>query len=475
MSVNRVDITSEASCRRAYLNYHTQGNSLGITSKEMGEITQAWKGKLASWQASVSNDDNRYEFDDSDFEYFRTSGKDKAKEETGDDGKANYGSIGSVAGSAALGAEMIVSAAGKGLGTALNKAGGAVAKNLAGTVAKKGAKKTAKESGKKALEKASWAIEAPLALAQATVYQVIKPNKSEKKACDELQNVMQDSQNALNETQEDLENTAEEIIALSDEATETNEDANKEIEDKKTEYDQYRTTYEELKAKVDSGKKLTDEEQALYDEIVESMKTTGEDISEQQEDTSETVEEIHSDMDSKQEHYDDAAETIGEIEGITDFAEGFDETTRTMCYVEASAQGLNAASGAKAGIQAGLAAAASMGFNIWAWACAGMGAAAAAMSSAGAAQQVGYAGDVGNEIHMRRDTQDFNATTLENYENELDFFATSVDEVGNLELAIPDDIEAPDDTEIPNQSSPYPNNTPESLKGDKKDKEPKES
>ena len=58
--------------------------------------------------------------------------------------------------------------------------------------------------------------------------------------------------------------------------------------------------------------------------------------------------EIYEDMETYQDGYDSAAENMAKVQGVTDFAESFDDATRTMCYVEAGAQTLNAGSGALA-------------------------------------------------------------------------------------------------------------------------------
>ena len=76
MSIN---INSEAFCRKAYLNFHCYGNTMNISSEDMGKITQAWEGKIQSWQATVASDENEYEFDDSEYTNYKSEGKQAAK------------------------------------------------------------------------------------------------------------------------------------------------------------------------------------------------------------------------------------------------------------------------------------------------------------------------------------------------------------------------------------------------------------
>ncbi len=483
MSIN---INSEAWCRKAYLNYHCYGNSMNISADEMGEITKKWESKLNSWQTTVSNDENQYEFDDSDYSSYKDNGKKAAQDQTGYEGGGKGKMIARGAGDATF---AVANAVGQTVGKkAVEKVGGKVVQKvgekLAGKTMEKASEEVIKKGGEKAAanvaknttgKAASFIVGCTLGLATGTAYMAKKPNKEQKEACDELQNVMANSQTALSETQADMENMANEIVELSDQANEANEDANSELEEQKTEYDMYRASYEALKAKAESGEPLTEEEKALYQELVKYMTETGEVIAETQEDTTDVVGEIYDDIGSYQEGYDYAAETMGEVEGTTDFASGFDSATRTMCYVEAAAQGLNAASSAKAAYEAGAFAASgswAFGATAWAWAFAAMGGAGAAMSGIGTAEQIKWAGEVGTEIDMRKDTQSFNTETMDMYAEEIDAYDGHMTGVEDLELEIPDDVEAPEDTALPPTTGDgLPEGTPEPIKPDKKEEE----
>ncbi len=464
MSIN---INSEAWCRKAYLNYHCYGNSMNISADEMGEITKKWESKLNSWQATVSNDENQYEFDDSDYSSYKDNGKKAAQDQTGyEGGKGKM--IGRGVGDAVFStANAVGQVAGK---TVFQKVG----TKVAGKAMEKGVEKVGEGAAIEQVGKtAGFVVGCTLGLATGVAYMAKKPNKDQKQACDELQNVMANSKAALSETQADMENMANEIIDLSDQANETNEDANENLEEQKTEYDMYKASYEALKAKAESGEPLTEEEKALYQELVKYMTETGEGIAETQEETTDLVGEIYEDMGSYQEGYDYAAETMGEVEGTTDFAESFDSATRTMCYVEAAAQGLNAISSAKAAYQAGVFAASgswAFGATAWAWAFAAMGGAGAAMSGVGVAEQIKWAGEVGTEIDMRKDTQSFNTETMDMYDEEIDAFDGHMTGVEDLELEIPDDVEAPEDTALPPTTGDgLPEETPEPIKPEKEE------
>lgn len=505
---------SQAYAYKCWYNYNYGGNTMKISSKDYGEITQSWKGELTNWRATASKDENAYEIPDDDFSAAKRKGKDQAKSKAGASGKTGgqitRGVVDGVLGAA--GALSMYTAVGRTVANKLaTKIGGKLGKKLVAKSAEKIVGKAGKEAAKKATKEAlkngaskeiakaagkeagknaasegakksakdvgSWSIAAPLSLAVATAYKIKKPNKTEKEACDELRNEMTNAQVALGDAQNEMSDMGDEIVALSDEAQMANEEANDGIEDKKTEYDMYRASYDALKAKLESGEPLSEDEKNLMKELVTLMQQLGVNITNIQDDTTKNVEEIYDNMSSYQEGYDNAAETMAEVEGLTDYAESFDETTRFMCYVEAGSQSLNALSGGKAAYEAGAAAASSLGFNAWAWACAAMGAVGAAISTAGTAQQYNWAGKVGEEIKDRRATQDLNSTTTEMYDENIDVYAGQMEGVEELELEIPEDMEVPEETEIPTQQVPQDTTqttSPQNSTTDDKDKDKKE-
>ena len=533
MSIN---INSEAACRKAYLNYHCYGNTMGISTKQMSEITARWESRLSSWQTTVSNDENQYEFDDSEFKDYKANGKAAAMDATGYDGDQSgqkrrvTNDVVTAGGTAvvSLGAQKIFKkAAEKAAEKAVMKAGEkavkkaseeaitAAGKESIKKAAKEAALEAAEESGKTLSKKALNAVAdkavetttdeaiktageesikkageesckttaksagqsigcivgCVAGAATAAAYFIKKPNKEEKDACDDMQTELTNAQGALAAEQENMQTMGEEIIALSDEAAQANEDANAKIVDTKTDYDMYKSTYEALKTRAQSGQVLSDDEKALYKTVTGHMASAGEEINNLSEGTGETVDGLYSDMETYQEGYDYAAETIGEIEGQTDFAASFDKSTQTMCYVEGGAQTLNSFSSFKSGVQAfSLATSGSWAFGAtaWAYAFAAMGFAASASSGLAAAEQFTWAGDVGKEIDIRKQTEDLNAETLDVYTEEVDSYAGWMQGVDDLELEIPNDIEAPQDTALPETK------TPTDKTDDKKDKKEKE-
>lgn len=436
---------SQAYAYKCWYNYNYGGNTLGISANDMGKITQTWNGELNNWQATAMDDENAYEIEDDDYSMALDEGYKVGQDKTGYDGGKNgmgarsavditMGAAGAVVSSG------LVNGALEGVSTAVT---GGLAKGIGSLGAKEVGKKTITNAT--SAKQGSWIVAAPLALAQGTAYTAKKPNKEQKEACDELQNEMVNSQAALNSAQNDMSTYNDEVISLSEEAAVYNEDANEQIEENKSEFDTYKKSYDALMEKVKAGETLSEDEKNLLKELVPIMQELGVAINETSEETTDTTTEIYDEMNSYVEGFDNAASTVAEVQGVTDFAESFDEATKNNCTAEAVAQGLNAASGTYAATKAGIFAASAGPFTAWAWAFAGMGAAGAAMSATGVAQQTKWAGEVGNEIDMRKTTQDLGNTTSEIYDESIDGYEGSLSTVEDLELLIPEDMEVPEE------------------------------
>ena len=408
-----------------------------------GKVSTEQKGQLvAKWGAEnvnkwLSVDTTEYQIDDADYDASKLAGKESAKQTTGYDGGKNYGSTVDATMAAAQVASTITFAA--------NTAGGVFATtNLAaGYQAAQAATETTEAtaaSGTKGIGKASAYAAAILCIATAAKYWLQNPNKEQVDAANHLkENELPEAQGSLNEAQGLMEDASEEVAELTEEAEKTNEDANDKIEENKTLFDFYKQQYDALKAKKESGEALTPDEQALMKQLAPLMEDLNEDITTTSEDTSDQVNDLNDEIGEYQEVYDESAETIAEVEGVTDFAEGFDENTRTMCYVEGASQTLNALSG-------GYAAAKLMAGGPWQWALAIATGVAAASSTVAAGQQFQRAGQVSDEIDLRRETQDLGTTTNDMYDEELENYATNIEVVEDLELEIPEDMEVPTDS-----------------------------
>ncbi len=450
---------SQAYAYKCWYNYNYGGNTLGISAGDIGKITQTWNSELTNWQNTAMDDENAYEIEDDDYSRALDDGYKQAQDKTGyDGGKNGMGARSGIdAGVAITGAVIsagggklvqavapkVVTAVGeKAVLNAAEKTGETIAYNAVGEASQSAA---VQQGAAKSIGCIAGCV---IGLAQGTAYQLKKPNKDQKEACDDLQDEMVNSQAALNTAQGEMETAADEVTTLSDEAAEYNESANETIEETKSEFDFYRASYEALMAKVEAGETLSEDEKSLLKELVPIMQELGVTIEETSGDTTDTVSEIYDEMGSYQEAYDNSAETIAEVQGVTDFAESFDEATRTNCYVEAAAQGLNAASSGTSAAKAfALANSGSWAFGAtaWAYAFAGMGLAGAGLSGWGAKEQINWAGQVGNEIEMRENTQDLNATTTDIYDESIDGYEGYMSTVEDMELLIPEDMEAPEE------------------------------
>ena len=435
-------LNNQSYAYKCWYNYNYENNTMGISSSDMGQIVDQYSGVMENWKATATKDENKYEIADDDFNTAVNNGFSDAANQTGYEGNGKTGMVMRGIGDAAL---SIGGALG---GTVLKGAVGKIGSKIMGSAIEKSASKATAAQADKATSGA-WIITAPLALAVGTLYQAKKPNKDQYNAAVELRdNLLPEAQAQSVEAQETMEEADSELIELSEEAETVNEDANEDIEENKSEFDLYKASYDALIEKVQSGEPLTDEEKELLKQLVPIMQQIGEDLTSLGDETIEYIQDLYADMEDYQSYFDDAAEMIATVQGITDYAESFDETARTMMYVEAVAQGLNAASGTQAAMRAGRFAASGGIFTAWAWAFVGMGAAGAAMSGLGTMEQMKWANETGAEIDLREATQELNAASSDVYDERVDDYEGYMEGIEDLELEIPEDIEPPEETPV---------------------------
>lgn len=435
-----VNLNSETSCRRAYLNYHTQGNTLNISAYEMGQIASRWGDHLEDWQKYAGEDFTEYDFDDSEYSSFIEEGKEAASEATGHDGKLggevthSWGSVG-------------MSTAG--VGFSMVNGGGCNIVQPIKTLATKSFRNGSMSKEATKFGDLSVYIAAASVIVQGIMGMWGKVNEEEKNAVDELQAQMEGADAALSESEAELTETGEKINELNDEAVERNEEANEEIANNKTEQDMYRATYERLKAKAEAGESLTPEEQELYKSAAKYMQDINKNITTIQNDTSEEINDINSDIESSNSVMDDSLENIGQIEGLTEFASSIDKKTQNNCYREGTSQALNVLSAATVTLKL-----TTLGW--WNWILAGFTATAGVFSFLAAKKQFIWAGEVGNEIKMREGVQAHTENTKAVYEAEKENFEVSLADIKGLELEVPKEYDA-DVSALPtdnNQANP---------------------
>ena len=51
-------INSQSYAYKCWYNYNYGNNTMGISAKDMGEITQTWNNELKNWKATALKDEN---------------------------------------------------------------------------------------------------------------------------------------------------------------------------------------------------------------------------------------------------------------------------------------------------------------------------------------------------------------------------------------------------------------------------------
>ena len=448
MGINSVDMNKALSSE----SYAAQCIRSGkLTGSQRCQLAAQWGAdKIKLWESVDSTD---YKISDDDFDAAKSSGRKKAEEETGHDGskqswvRVGADALGSAAGALGAAAPSLL---GKGIHNGLNKMS---SKNVSSWTNNQtgqsgtnqmGDQLSDKTKGDKNLGDITTIV---LTAAVALKYRLSKPNEDQHDAAMKLYNasegsgVLADGQASLNEAQEIMQDATEQTTELTEEAEEINEDANEDIDDNKTNFDFFRKQYEYLKAKAQSGEELTPDEKQMLKKLAPLMEEASANISSAQDEASTALSDKSDEIAAFQSDYDDGAETIAEVQGVTDFAEGFDSATRTMAYIEGVSQGLN---GASAGVAAGrLAAKSGLGFWLVAPFVA-IGAATVTSSAFASTEQFKWAGEIGQEIDVRESVQDLGSETEDVYNEELDNFAGNLDIIDDLELEVPEDTAIPD-------------------------------
>jgi len=430
MSIN---IDSEDYCRKAYLNYHLYKNTMGLTSGEMGQICNKYSSEQRqAWINTATDDVNDYVIDDTKFENAKTAGKDAAKEKTGFDGDTNTGVK-----IAKNGSSIIMAGA-----TALD--GGVKALKNIPNITKSGSLNGVEKMSKKA--KVGAYAEAIAAIAVAACYMIAKPNKEAVNAAKQMQETFtNETMGNLDAQAEVLCDTEDKIQESSDLATEANEQAQENIEEKKAEYDLYMESYMTILDKINKNEPLTDSEKALFEDLVKYLSTIGVDIDTIAEDTGDEVEDLYSDLEGFQADYDSVATEMANALGQTEFAASFDSTTKDLCVLEGVGQACNAVTGAMAGGKLLV-----RGWLDWVAAAVGAASIAAGIKSGFASvEQFKFADDVNAEIGVRKATEDLNTDLGDLYEEGLTYYEGSMTGVEDLELEMPDEVDAPEVTSLP--------------------------
>ena len=467
MSINIQEaLTSKSYAYRCYYDYNN-GNKMGISAEDYGKIIGKWgNSTVLEWQKNMSKDENNYELTDERFDASEEKGKKKAENAAGYDGKTG-GQIGAAIGHGigGLGTGLIGSTnLGSKIGAKLNDIN--KGNNIFSKTTNKmngGNKEGAINAGKD--RSAGDIVTVVLALATAVTWWAKQPNKEAVEALNVLNNEeLPAAQAASQEAQAEMEEAAEKTQELAEEAQDKNDEGNENIAKEKTLNDTYKAEYEMLKAKENP----TPEEKSRMNKLANLMNEKSDNVKSIEEDTSEEVGDLHEEIGEYQESYDEAGETIAEVNGVTEYAEGFDTTTKWTSMAEMIGQGLNA-------LGAGIAAGRLLASGIFNWvnlAFGAMGLTAVGLSTGAVVKETQNMKVAGTEIKTREMTQELNAETSDIYDEEIDVYEGTMEDVENMTLEIPDEIGAPEETsETPLSMAANDTKTDNTTNDDKNDKD----
>lgn len=459
-----------------YKDYKFGKNVLELSEENFEKICEFYNDKLDKWDKLAQDQDtNMYELTDEEFEMNFADGKKDAAKSVGyertagktagqwtENGLITVGGIGS--------AYAGVKASGGLQGT-----GGGLLDKIKGIFSKKtetpasGGNENVPESNptpdasKETKLDGSTLIACGLALATGIAYEVARPNKEEAETLEAYQSTLAEAQGKLQEAQADMTNSAYEVEKASDEADRITEERQIEIEEEKGYYDTYKRTYDYCKAKIDNGEALTEDENTRYQDAIKYMTEAGVNIETLNDLATDEVQTIHSDMTTYQESFTNAQEDMAYVQGQTDYSASFDNATKVNSYIQMGGQGLNVVGGLKAG-GAALTKAAASGVAWWQAIVYAIASAAgftgAGMSALGVTEQLGFAQKASAEIDTRKMTEDLNINTEDVLAQNVEIYDANIELVENLEIATPDDVEAPNPTPSP---TPQPNNNQNSA------------
>ena len=422
-------LQSESYAHECWHNYYAGGNTMGIRESDIGEVEKQWNSKVSKWKLQAdSTDENKYMIDDDDKQTSQAKGAEKAAEA----GSVNKGANTAQAATSAVGGAVVALgglSGGLKIGskTIIKPFNNGVNKFLSGSKTENGTK-VAKNN------KASDIATVILAALVAAKFWIDQPNKD---ARDAAKNVMEElgEQQALSaQAQEDMDEAMAETEASADEAAEAEEETNDAIAEHVTKMQAYHKSYAKLKNK--NGPLTEDEKNQMTNFEGLITEIGGEDgkISKTYAEGQEVVAEKSEEIEEWQTSFDTSADIANETQGLTDALEDWDETSRIMCHVEAAGQTLN-------GIGAGIAAARLSVKGFWNWAFAAIGYAAAASSGLAASKEEIWAADIGNEIDLRRETQEVNQITLDQYDEQIEAYEELNEDTMERVGAVPDDVD----------------------------------
>ena len=308
--------------------------------------------------------------------------------------------------------------------------------------------------------KTDWGIilSCAMDLATAVIYEISKPNETQKEAIDAYANNMGDQQEASARAQSEILTMNDELQEHTDNANTCAEQANDCIKEGKTTYDYHASVIEYYEKAKTSGYQFTQEDIEAYQESLEYMTQLNADIIDIHDQSSDEIAYTYGNMEGYQDGFDDAIETIGNVEGYTEEVSKVDNSTKTQCYIEGASDTISAASAAYDTYKAASAAtssAISIGGAIAYGAAAVAAGVAAVMDGFHAKEQFTWAKEIDEEIIDREATQEQNAISKDTYDENIDYYEGYMEDVEDVTVIMPDDIDVPEG-EVPTLSPEDP-------------------
>lgn len=413
---------SQSYAYKCWYNYEYEKNTMGISEEDFEDLSNRWKTKIDDWETSVEKDNNDYEISDDEL-----SNTDFKTEE--DDDKAKYNGMKAMGGVSVAATASIL--------------GAVVASIAASSLA------------------SSTFITIPVAcslnFAVATLYYALKPNKDTFEELNKIKDEILAGQDDVAQVQEDMEKFQEELLKLSEEAEDTTEGSNEEAANYQQQIDSYKSVYQQIIDRANAGEQLSESDKEMLKEIAEIIGALAESISAVTSDAASQKADIQDKMADYNSDYENAFTTMDSMTELTDLAAQFDEATQDSANQLGKAMAMNAAS-SFADMALGIMYSGFLWFlpplSALMATSAALAGAAAGMSTAAAVEQNHMADNIGQNIDIRKTTEDINAQSQTSYDSSVDQYdgyTDIVDSLGIDEYSFDELSALPEITETPSK------------------------
>lgn len=330
-----LDVTGITSRNEALRAYYVAVNEDGykITQDDLNYLRTKW---------GIDEDDLdvvEYEtLSEDEVEDARESGKEEAREATGNNGKT------------------FDDCAKTGTTTAM-KAGGAVASvaSYGGVIGKfmagKGIKEVLGKGSGNAVSKAGAILGLVIGLVTAIMRLALKPNEENNEVMLTMQEELQQGESDMASAQGDMEATANEILEMQAQAEEANASGQAQMTDLAGQMYEDRITITYLQGRKDAGETLSGEEEKALAAAKARIATAFDNSENISGEIVDTVGGYQAMVYAKQDVYDGIQVNIEELVGKIEFTANIDETTKVLANIEKYSAMLNIASTAIAGVR----------------------------------------------------------------------------------------------------------------------------